>query len=73
MANSFDSWKLLYDENSSMVSWDLTETDEHLHNRWFQEFCRQIPDRKIQRQIEEIIKQQYQEKGLEDPTETDIV
>ena len=69
----FRQLELLYDENSSMVSWDLTETDEHLHNRWFQEFCRQIPDRKIQRQIEEIIKQQYQEKGLEDPTETDIV
>lgn len=69
----FRQLELLYDENSSMVSWDLTETDEHLHNRWFQEFCRQIPDRKIQRQIEEIIKQQYQEKGLEDSTETDIV
>ena len=69
----FRQLELLYYENSSMVSWDLTETDEHLHNRWFQEFCRQIPDRKIQRQIEEIIKQQYQEKGLEDPTETDIV
>ena len=28
---------------------------------------------KIRKQLEQIIKQQYQEKGMEDPTETDIV
>lgn len=65
--------ELLYDETCSIVSWDFTEVDEHLHDRWLQEFCRHVPDREIQRQLEKIIKQQYQEKGLEDPTETDIV
>ena len=65
--------ELLYDETCSIVSWDFTEADEHLHDRWLQEFCRHVPDREIQRQLEKIIKQQYQEKGLEDPTETDIV
>lgn len=65
--------ELLYNETCSIVSWDFTEADEHLYDRWLQEFCRHVPDREIQRQLEKIIKQQYQEKGLEDPTETDIV
>ena len=65
--------ELLYDETCGIVSWDFTEADEHLYDRWLQEFCRHVPDREIQRQLEKIIKQQYQEKGLEDPTETDIV
>ena len=37
------------------------------------DFCRRVPDREIQIQLEKIIKQQYKEKGLEDPTETDIM
>ena len=55
------------------ISWAFTEADEHLHDRWLQEFCRRVPDREIQIQLEKIIKQQYKEKGLEDPTETDIM
>lgn len=51
----------------------LTEADEHLHDRWLQEFCIQVPDKEIRKQLEQIIKQQYQEQGMEDPTETDIV
>ena len=65
--------ELLYDETCSIVSWAFTEADEHLHDRWLQEFCRRVPDREIQIQLEKIIKQQYKEKGLEDPTETDIM
>lgn len=57
----------------SIVSWDTTEADLHLHDRWVQEFCKQVPDRKSRKKLEEIVKQQYKEKGLEDPTETDIV
>lgn len=71
--NKFASWNLLYDETCSIVSWAFTEADEHLHDRWLQEFCRRVPDREIQIQLEKIIKQQYKEKGLEDPTETDIM
>ena len=57
----------------SIISWDVTEADEHLHDRWLQGFCIQVPDKEIRKQLEQIIKQQYQEKGMEDPTETDIV
>ena len=42
-------------------------------NSWLQGFCIQVPDKEIRKQLEQIIKQQYQEKGMEDPTETDIV
>lgn len=60
-------------QNDCGHSWAFTEADEHLHDRWLQEFCGRVPDREIQRQLEKIIKQQYKEKGLEDPTETDIM
>lgn len=72
-AEQFQRLEQLYDETSSIVSWDPTEADEHLHDRWIWDFCGQVLDRKSRKQLKEIIKQQYQEKGLVDPTETDIV
>lgn len=45
----------------------------YLHERWLQEFCIQVPDKEIRKQLEQIIKQQYQEQGMVDPAETDIV
>lgn len=69
----FRQLELLYDETCSIVSWESTEADEHLHERWIQEFCTQILDEEVRKQLEQIIKQQYQEKGMVDPTETDIV
>ena len=57
----------------SIVSLESTEADEHLHERWIQEFCTQILDEEVRKQLEQIIKQQYQEKEMVDPTETDIV
>ena len=72
-SEQFQQLELLYDETCSIISWDLTEADEHLHDRWLQEFCIQVPDKEIRKQLEQIIKQQYQEQGMEDPTETDIV
>lgn len=59
--------------NISIVSWDPTEADEHLHDKWLQEFCTQVADQEMRKQLEQIIKQQYQEKEMVDPTETDIV
>ena len=55
------------------MSLESTEADEHLHERWIQEFCTQILDEEVRKQLEQIIKQQYQEKEIVDPTETDIV
>ena len=72
-SEQFRQLELLYDKTCSIVSWDLTEADEHLHDCWIQEFCKQVPDKKSRKKLEEIVKQQYKEKGLEDPTETDIV
>ena len=69
----FRQLELLYDETCSIMSWESTEADEHLHERWIQEFCTQILDEEVRKQLEQIIKQQYQEKGMVDPTETDIV
>ena len=69
----FRQLELLYNETCSIISWDLTEADEHLHERWLQEFCIQVQDQEIRKQLEQIIKQQYQEKGMVDPAETDIV
>ena len=69
----FRQLELLYDETCSIVSLESTEADEHLHERWIQEFCTQILDEEVRKQLEQIIKQQYQEKEMVDPTETDIV
>lgn len=69
----FRQLELLYDETCSIVSLEPTEADEHLHERWIQEFCTQILDEEVRKQLEQIIKQQYQEKEMVDPTETDIV
>ena len=38
-SEQFQQLELLYDETCSIISWDLTEADEHLHDRWLQEFC----------------------------------
>ena len=59
----FRQLELLYDETCSIVSWESTEADEHLHERWIREFCIQVPDKEIRKQLEQIIKQQYQEQG----------
>ncbi len=72
-SEQFRQLELLYDETCSIVSWESTEADEHLHERWIQEFCTQILDEEVRKQLEQIIKQQYQEKGMADLTETDIV
>ena len=69
----FQQLELLYDETCSIVSWEPTEADEHLHEQWLQEFCTQVSDKEVRKQLEQIIKQQYQEQGMVDPTETDIV
>ena len=72
-SEQFLQLELLYDETCSVVSWDPTEADEHLHDKWLQEFCTQVADQEMRKQLEQIIKQQHQEKGMVDPTETDIV
>ena len=72
-SEQFRQLELLYDETCSIVSWESTQADEHLHGRWIQEFCTQILDEEVRKQLEQIIKQQYQEKGMADLTETDIV
>jgi len=72
-SEQFRQLELLYDETCSIVSWESTEANEHLHERWIQEFCTQILDEEVWKQLEQIIKQQYQEKGMVDLTETDIV
>ena len=69
----FRQLELLYEENCSIVSWDPTDVDEHLHDKWLQEFCVQLEEQEIRKQLERIIKQSYQEKGMADPIETDIV
>ena len=57
---------------SSIIGFE-NDNYEHLHDRWLQEFCTQVPDKEIRKQLEQIIKQQYQEQGMVEPTETDIV
>ena len=51
----------------SIISWDVTEADEHLHDRWLQGFCIQVPDKEIRKQLEQIINTMEQaELPLED-------
>ena len=61
--NSFGSWNCCMMKPAALWSWDPTEADEHLHDKWLQEFCTQVADQEMRKQLEQIIKQQYQEKG----------
>ena len=63
----FQRLEELYDETCSIVSWDPAEADVRLQEKWVQEFCRQVPNRKSRKQLEEIVKQQYRENGLVAP------
>ena len=49
----FRQLELLYDETCSIVSLESTEADEHLHERWIQEFCTQILDEEVRKQLEQ--------------------
>ena len=61
-SEQFRQLELLYDETCSIVSWDPTEADEHLHDKWLREFCTRVADREMRKQLEQIIKQQYRGK-----------
>ena len=61
----FRQLELLYDETCSIVSWESTEADEHLHERWIQEFCTQILDEEVRKQLEQIIKQSHKKDDQE--------
>ena len=65
--------ELLYDETCSIVSCDITEVDLYLQDRWLQEFCNNVPDRKIRKELKELVKKIYKEKGMEIPEETGII
>lgn len=57
----------------SIVSWDKTEADLYLQDRWLQEFCNNVLDRKIRKELKELIRKIYKEKGMENPEETGII
>lgn len=61
----FQQLQRLYDETSSIVPYDPSETDEDQQEQWVKDFCRQVPDRKSRRKLEEIVKQLYMERGWE--------
>lgn len=62
--DQFQRLEQLYEDTFDNESWDTEETD--IHDQWIQEFCRQVSDRRNRKKLEEIVKQQYQEKGLDD-------
>ena len=69
----FQRLEQLYDETCSIVSCDITEIDLYLQDRWIQEFCNNVPDRKIRKELKELVKKIYKEKGMEIPEETGII
>ena len=44
----FQQLQRLYDETSSVVSYDPSETDEDQQEQWVKDFCRQVPDRRVE-------------------------
>ena len=69
----FQRLERLYNEDISATPGALEETDEHPYDRWIQEFCRQVPERKSRKWLEQFLEQKYKEKGMAVPGETDIV
>ncbi|MFR5116826.1 MAG: hypothetical protein ACLTDV_07205 [Eubacterium sp.] len=72
-SEQFRQLELLYDETCGVVSWDPTEADEHLHDKWLQEFCTQVCGSGNAETAGTNYKQQYREKVDIGPTETGIV
>lgn len=69
----FRQLERLYDEALSIAPEALAETDEPPYDRWVKEFCRQVPDRRSRKALEQILRHKYQEKGMAVPGETDIM
>ena len=63
-----NSENIFKDWNSYMMKPDL-----YLQDRWLQEFCNNVPDRKIRKELKELVKKIYKEKGMEIPEETGII
>ena len=47
------------------MAYDPAETDEDQQEQCVKDVCRHVPDRKSRKQVEEIVKQLYMERGWE--------
>lgn len=63
----FQRLEKLYEETGNRISRDLTEAYMHLQEKWVEEFCRQVPDRKSRKELTAIVERLYKEKGLPEP------
>lgn len=69
----FQRLEQLYDESSGIVSWDKSEADLYLQEKWMREFCSNVPERKSRKELEKMVRKIYKEAGMESPEETDII
>ena len=46
----------MYEESCSVVSWDPSEVDMDLHEKWIEDFCSQIPDQESKIRIQKNIR-----------------
>lgn len=68
----FQRLEQLYDESCSIVSWDKTEADLYLQEKWVKDFCSNVPDRRSRKELEKMVRKIYKEAGMENSEETDI-
>ena len=71
--NIFKDWNSYTMEPAVLFSCDITEIDLYLQDRWIQEFCNNVPDRKIRKELKELVKKIYKEKGMEIPGRAGII
>ena len=46
----------MYEESCCVVSWDPSEVDMDLHEKWIEDFCSQIPDQESKIRIQKNIR-----------------
>ena len=52
----FQRLEQLYDESCSIVSWDKTEADLYLQEKWVKDFCSNVPDRRSRKELEKMVR-----------------
>ncbi len=54
------------DETLCLASWDPSEVDADLHEKWVQEFCSQIPNEDSKKRLKLYVCRKYKQNGWDD-------
>lgn len=62
----FSRLEKICDETLCLASWDPSEVDMDLHEKWVREFCCQIPNEDSKKRLELFVCRKYKQNGWDD-------